>query len=37
MTKITGKNMAKRLSKASLFSSHVIEIIDDLRCPLIEG
>jgi len=29
--------MAKRLSKASLFSSHVIEIIDDLCCPLIEG
>ena len=26
-----------RIARKPLFSNHFIEVIDDLRCPLIEG
>ena len=33
----THPNKTLRIARQPLFSNHFIEVIDDLRCPLIEG
>ena len=33
----THPKKTRRIARKPLFSNHFIEVIDDLRCPLIEG